>query len=280
MADYYQIRDDVSIADSCLCFVKKNSVVLEIGSGSGNLTKYMKENLQCQVTCIEKSAEMADNGRQYSIQMIVADVETDNWESSIDKKFDCIMLADVLEHLRDPSALINRLLPLLKNDGIVISSIPNIAHNAILLGLNKGIFDYRETGLLDNTHICFFTRSSIKTMFENCGLFLQKEESKQIRPCDTEFEYYYCKNPLMSLSLINRQDAHVYRFIQQWGKQKQSSENEIYKLSFYRRIYELNYDLICYLKRKFRLKTPALFYKLFQSRDDLKEKKRYEKYES
>lgn len=280
MAEFYKIRNDISISDSCLCFVKKGTNVLEIGSGSGNLTKYMKEKLRCEVTCIEKSPEMAEHGKQFAFQMIVADAETDKWETYIDKTFDCIVLADVLEHLRNPNALIGRLTPFLKEDGIFISSVPNIAHNAIILGLHNGIFEYRDTGLLDNTHIHLLTRNSIGKLFEKNGLLLQNEESKQIRPCDTEFEFYYCKNPWISLSLIYRSDAHVYRYVQQWGKQSLNYTEKPYKMSFFRGIYELVYDFLCHLKRKWRLKTPAIFYSRFQSRDDIKEMNRYEKYKS
>jgi 2-polyprenyl-3-methyl-5-hydroxy-6-metoxy-1,4-benzoquinol methylase len=280
MAEFYQIRNDITISDSCLCFVDRESEVLEIGSGSGNLTKYMKDELQCKVTCIERSPEMAEAGKAHAYQMIVADVETDQWENSIDKKFDCIMLADVLEHLRNPAALIKRLSAFLKQNGIMITSIPNIGHNAIILGLKDGKFEYRETGLLDNTHVHFMTRKSIRSLFEDNGFFLQNEESKQIRPCDTEFEYYYCQNPIMSLSLIHRPDAHIYRYIQQWGLQKNAYKEKALKLTLYRRIYELTYDLFCYIKRKSKLKTPRLFYRIFQSHDDLREKKRYDKYNS
>jgi len=283
MAEFYEITDDLTVADSCLCFLTPNSEVLEIGSATGYATKYMTEKLNCRVSCIEKSAVMAEKGKQMAKKMIIADLESDNWENDLgEDRFDYIMLADVLEHLHHPADVVRRIKPFLKPDGYLLSSIPNIGHSSIILGLRNGIFEYRDKGLLDNTHIHFMTRKTINSIFHKNGLYCVAEESKIARPCDTEFEYYYCQNPFIALSLISKRDAHVYRFVQQWSanENKKGLINSGYELSIFARFYELLYDLLCFIRRRTRIKTPSYLARIFHQPAERKEKKRYEKYQS
>jgi SAM-dependent methyltransferase len=282
MADFYDIKDELSVADSCLCFLTPDTEVLEIGSATGYATRYMTEKLRCTVSCIEKSESMAALGKQYARKMIVADLETDNWEMELgDDRFDYIMFADVLEHLQNPADVLRRMKPFLKSGGYIITSIPNIGHASIIIGLRNGIFDYREKGLLDNTHIHFMTRKSIHSIFQSNGLYCAAEESKMARPCDTEFEYFYCRNPLLALSVISKSDAHVYRFVQKWSASENENKigNQGYKLSVFARFYELFYDLLCFIRRRSGIKTPTLIAGIFHRPAEKKEKKRYEKYQ-
>jgi SAM-dependent methyltransferase len=82
---------------------------------------------------------------------------------------DGLLLADVLEHLYDPWALLVRIRPYLAADCQVIASIPNIRNLALISALAAGDFDYEPAGLLDVTHIRFFTRRGIMAMFEQTG---------------------------------------------------------------------------------------------------------------
>lgn len=74
------------------------------------------------------------------------------------------MFADVLEHLRDPAAVLRRCIPALKESGKIILSVPNIANWIIRLGLLFGKFDYMDRGILDRTHLRFFTMRSLKQL--------------------------------------------------------------------------------------------------------------------
>lgn len=85
------------------------------------------------------------------------------------QEFDYILFADVLEHLRDPEAVLKRALPSLKAGGKVIVSVPNIANLVMRLSLLAGRFDYTERGILDRTHLRFFTLANLKRMIANCG---------------------------------------------------------------------------------------------------------------
>ena len=86
-------------------------------------------------------------------------------------QFDYIICADVLEHLRDPQGALKRFAPYLKNDGHFIISLPNIRHYAVIMMLAlEGRFDYSADGILDATHLRFFTRDTAKEMIEGAGL--------------------------------------------------------------------------------------------------------------
>lgn len=292
MARIYNIEDDLTVSDSCLCFLKPGTEVLEFGSATGYATRYMKEKLGCKVTCIEKIPEMVEMGRTISDKIIQADVESDFWENELDQQYDFIMFADILEHLVNPSAVIARAKPFLKVNGFILTSIPNIGHNAILLNLRKGIFDYTETGLLDNTHIHFMTRKSIQDIFIANGLQCVAEESKIIRPSDTEFRIHYCQSPLLSLSIIRKPDGHVYRFVQAWStisdsnvNSRERSQNEYmqsqeFKLGFWKAKLELAYDLASYFKRKLHWETPSWIRNGVQKSMIDQDDKRYDKYKN
>src|SRR5207248_2616993 len=96
---------------------------------------------------------------------LVGDAEELDLETELGgERFDAILFADVLEHLRDPAALLKRVRPLVAENGVVIASIPNVAHASVRLALLGGSFRYREWGLLDETHLRFFTRHGVEDL--------------------------------------------------------------------------------------------------------------------
>jgi 2-polyprenyl-3-methyl-5-hydroxy-6-metoxy-1,4-benzoquinol methylase len=84
--------------------------------------------------------------------------------------FDLLILGDVLEHLVDPGASLARLVPLLKPGGQVLASVPNIAHWQVVAGLILGRFDYTDQGVMDRTHLRWFTPKSLRALLESAGL--------------------------------------------------------------------------------------------------------------
>lgn len=103
----------------------------------------------------------------------IAHIKSANIEESVDVwdnvKFDYIIFGDVLEHLHNPSDVINRCRHILKDHGKIISSIPNLMHYSVLYQLINGNFTYTDTGLLDKTHIHFFTYNEIVRLYEENG---------------------------------------------------------------------------------------------------------------
>ncbi|MGH9264773.1 MAG: methyltransferase domain-containing protein [Acidimicrobiales bacterium] len=144
--------------------------VLDVGCATGYLAKALVER-GCTVTGVEFDAEAAEEARPYLERLILGDIEAlDLVETFGDERFDVVVFGDVLEHLRDPLPVLRNVRRVLTDRGSVVASIPNIAHGSVRLALLAGRFDYQPLGLLDSTHVRFFTRSSIEDLFREAGL--------------------------------------------------------------------------------------------------------------
>jgi SAM-dependent methyltransferase len=153
-----------------LSLVPPAARVLEFGCATGYMSAVLGERLGCAVTGVEFSPEAAEAARPRCERVIVADAERlDLAEALGETRFDAILFADVLEHLREPGLLLGRVRPFLAEGGSVVASIPNVAHGSVRLALLNGEFRYRDTGLLDSTHLRFFTRESVDDLFEQAG---------------------------------------------------------------------------------------------------------------
>jgi len=170
-------------------FVPEGARVLEFGCATGYMSEVLSRRLGCSVTGIEISSDAGELARQHCKRVIVGDAETLDFAALFrEEQFDVILFADVLEHLREPGALLARVAPLLASGGAIIASIPNIAHGSVRLALLNGEFQYHETGLLDNTHVRFFTRESIQALFEEAGYSIARWTRQQIGIDQTEIE--------------------------------------------------------------------------------------------
>ena len=144
--------------------------VLDVGCATGYLAEALSAR-GCTVSGVEFDAEAAEQARPHLERLVVGDIETmDLSEVFGEDRFDVIVFGDVLEHLRDPLSALRRAKALLTERGSVVASIPNIAHGSVRLALVAGRFDYQELGLLDSTHVRFFTRSSIEDLFREAGM--------------------------------------------------------------------------------------------------------------
>ncbi len=158
--------------------IKTGTRVLEFGPATGYMTKYMKEVLKCEVYIVEIDEEAYENARVYGKGGLCGNIEDYEWvELFADLKFDYITFADVLEHLTDPWRVLKIASKFLKEDGKVLISIPNIAHNAVLIDLFNNKFEYCQTGILDSTHLRFFTHDSAVRMFEQNDLEVEEEDA-------------------------------------------------------------------------------------------------------
>lgn len=213
--DAINIMDDNSSHALILRAIKPGSQVLEFGPASGYMTRYMKEQLGCRVYCVEFDETAAKIAAQYCEKIIVDDIEKFNWTKAFEgMSFEHILFADVLEHLRNPELVLQKAVELLKKDGTVITSLPNIGHNAIIMELLDGNFTYRSTGLLDNSHIHFFTKKSMLQMYEAVGIQPVQLDVSCAAPSETEFNQYYEDLPeAVQQHLQAREDGHVYQYI-------------------------------------------------------------------
>nr|WP_312291812.1 methyltransferase domain-containing protein [Clostridium chromiireducens] len=146
--------------------VPENSVVLDVGCAQGRFGKTLKEK-KCTVYGIdldEKAIEYARNSGYYDKVFIMDVTNKDSNEyksfTNMVNKVDAIIISDVLEHIANPTKLLLEYLKLLKEEGIILISVPNVAHLEILLNLMNDKFNYQDMGILDNTHLKFFTKTS------------------------------------------------------------------------------------------------------------------------
>ena len=148
--------------------------VLDVGCGSGATGQYLKNYLQAkEVAGIEMNADMAKQAKTILDRVIVGDIQ--QIELPFDQHyFDCIICADILEHLYDPWSILFKLKNYLKNTGCLLLSVPNIQHWSIIARLLAGKWYYQDEGILDNTHIRFFTRKSLGGLIERCGFQIEK----------------------------------------------------------------------------------------------------------
>lgn len=155
--------------------IKRGSAVLEFGPANGRMTRYLKEALDCRVYLVEIDEEAGKQAARYGEDIVIDDAETYSWYDRYETlRFDYITFADVLEHLHDPERLLKKAKSLLKQDGSILLSVPNLAHNSVAISLLNNEFEYTSTGLLDNTHIHFFTKNSLDHAMERCGLIVAK----------------------------------------------------------------------------------------------------------
>ena len=144
--------------------------VLDIGCSSGGFGKMIKENRpEVAVFGIEPSEEAAAIARG-RLDGVICGIFQDGMVELEGQKFDCIVFNDVLEHLIKPENALVDAKNYLSETGIVVASIPNILHfYQITKILLEQDWKYEDSGILDNTHLRFFTKKSIVRMFEACG---------------------------------------------------------------------------------------------------------------
>ena len=138
--------------------------ILEVGCGYGYTLKKLKEDGYASFTMgIEKNKNCQNKALQNKIDYFICD-DVENVKDQINKSFDVILFLDVLEHLVEPWDLFKEISKLLNKNGTIIISLPNIRNLAIIYKLIfKGTWDYQEYGILDKTHLRFFTDKSIRS---------------------------------------------------------------------------------------------------------------------
>ena len=162
--------------------------MLEFGCATGYMS-HVFASRGCRVIGVELDPEAAGEAEAYCERVIVGDAETLDFDEQLgDKLFDAVVFADVLEHLRDPTAMLRRVRPFIAEGGAVVASIPNVAHISVRLALLSGEFRYRDLGLLDDTHLRFFTRSSIVDLFESAGFVISAWQRRRIELNQAEIE--------------------------------------------------------------------------------------------
>lgn len=153
----------------------KANDVLDVGCGAGYFGKYLKESGRASsVYGIELIKTVAEHARLNLDAVICGDldeIDLDLQLGALDKKkFDVIVFADVLEHTKNPWGILKKISENLKDDGLLIISLPNIRHWKVLSNLLfMDRWDYEESGIMDRTHLRFFTKSTSVDLISSSG---------------------------------------------------------------------------------------------------------------
>jgi methionine biosynthesis protein MetW len=144
--------------------------VLDVGCAEGYLAKVLRERLGCEVVGVEADPDAAARARRWCADVVVGDVESEEVRSRVKGTFDRILCGDVLEHLRDPGAVLAWARERLAQEGLLVVSLPNVAHWDARRHLLLGRFPQEDHGLFDRTHLRFYTRAGAHELIESAGL--------------------------------------------------------------------------------------------------------------
>jgi len=198
--------------------IKPKQKVLELGCSSGYLSKFLKEELACHVVAVDIDKDVLKQASVFCDKGIVADLDDESWLKDIEgETFDVILCADVLEHLKNPVQLLSSLKPFLHSESRLLASVPNVAHASIRLELLQGHFDYESLGLLDETHLHFYTRDGLISMLMQAGYVCSDILYSIQDLADETIDYYLEKMGLeaskATKKLLHAPDAVAYQFI-------------------------------------------------------------------
>ncbi len=214
-------------------WIKSESKVLDVGCAAGNFGFELKKEKNCQVWGIDYNPEsiaLAKKTNSY-VKIDLTDLNQID-EEFINKYlnfFDYIVLGDVLEHLLNPDITIDKLKQTLNNTGRILISVPNIAHCSIKARLILNEFEYEEAGLMDSSHIHFFTYKSL-------AVFLNKHNLKIINYSYTTWADIYNgqkeNNPYNKISscvkysILNDKHSHVTQYVVECEQDSSIKESE------------------------------------------------------
>jgi 2-polyprenyl-3-methyl-5-hydroxy-6-metoxy-1,4-benzoquinol methylase len=156
-------RDHVFLEEA-----RKYHSILECGCSTGFLSRQIAEG-GSRVVGIEIDPEAAEKAREFCARVLSLDLNQPGWSGAIGEQFDLVTYGDVLEHLVEPQAVLRETKNVLAPGGRVLISLPNIAYWTMRVKLLMGRFEYESMGLLDYTHLRFFTVHTARKMIEQAG---------------------------------------------------------------------------------------------------------------
>ncbi len=171
---------------------KEARTVVEIGCGAGRLTEvYRAINPTVRYLGVEISTEAAQQAATQMDDMIIGNIEDTDVFSELEdilggSEIDVLVFSDVLEHLLNPWDILAKFRQIMSPDGYCVACIPNISNWTILAGLIHGEWNYADYGLLDKTHLRFFTKKTMIELFEQAGWQIEAFTPRIFAPRETE----------------------------------------------------------------------------------------------
>jgi methionine biosynthesis protein MetW len=145
------------------------SRVLELGCASGYLSGYLEKEKHCRVTGLEADPDSVRIAATRCSEVHAVDLVSPEALSAVQGTYNVLLAAAVLEHLKYPDRLLRAVRAKLTPRAVVIVLLPNVAHWSIRFGLLRGRFDYSDYGIMDRTHLHFYTVRTGRALLENSG---------------------------------------------------------------------------------------------------------------
>lgn len=161
LIDYYEEKRD----DVLPLLPQGIRSLLDIGCARGRFAEAVKAETGCRTVGIEMNSFEAQKAKQ-RLDLVI---ESDILSAALEEKFDCITCLDIIEHLGDSDAFLQKIKSLLNSGGSLVLSIPNIGHWSIIEDLIAGRWDYLPVGILTISHLRFFTKKTIEALLKNNG---------------------------------------------------------------------------------------------------------------
>lgn len=202
----------------------KNLKVLEIGCACGATLMEIKNRYEnAKIYGIELNENAAN------IAKLVADVKAENIENEYlnydEKYFDYIIFADVLEHLYDPWTVLKNMKRYLSTNGKILASIPNVMHYTVVRNLLNGNWTYEDAGILDETHVRFFTLNEVNKMFIKTGYKVEGISATTLQSSEQDLKFIDELAILSNETVKNQFNA--YQYIIKAGKEIEESLNNL-----------------------------------------------------
>lgn len=197
-----------------IALVGNDKVVLDVGCAAGDTARALADR-GCRVSGVDIDAAAAEPARAVLDELVIADIDQAPLSTHFKaESFDAIIFGDVLEHLVDPAMVLRDAIGLLTPQGRILVSIPNIAHGAIRLALLQGRWNYTATGLLDKTHLRFFTYDTVCELLEGAGLAIEELRSTVLDPLGTEVDIDPHRLPPTLIEWVRHQPhSLVYQYV-------------------------------------------------------------------
>ena len=198
--------------------VPRYAQVLELGCGVGSMSQLLKAQCEAHIIGFDIDANKAWQAERYCDYVFSENLDDPHSLDALEgEKFDVVTLVDVIEHLQQPLSLLKRLQTLLLDEGCLLLSVPNIAHASVRLELLNGGFNYEDAGILDETHLRFFTLDTLQTLLQQAGYSVTEVDYTWHDLPDEVIAHYLESAGIQAtpdaLAKFHEPDAMAYQFI-------------------------------------------------------------------
>jgi 2-polyprenyl-3-methyl-5-hydroxy-6-metoxy-1,4-benzoquinol methylase len=198
---------------SLLILAGENRRVLELGAASGYMTRVLQDR-GCEVTAVELDPTAIDELKAIATDTVVGDLNDADLLEAIEGPFDVVLAGDVLEHLVDPLSVLRACVAKLTPAGAVVISLPNVAHVDLKLSLLQGKFEYQGTGLLDDSHLHFFTYRTMLDLLDQASLLVTDIHRIVVHPFESELAVPRGSvTPEVLEAALSIPEAETYQFV-------------------------------------------------------------------